>query len=302
MGGGIKRKPEKHAKDGVDGADLVKRFGLEGEPNERGERLRNFLNMITKETSRPDFNRDEFIRANNFNEGLIELIDGMIEQNKDQRLSAIMSIGHAVSEGRLNDAKRLIDEVERRYDYNDVMNRYQILEYEGKFEEALALCDKVLASKPDMYIVEHKAEVLREMGRIQEQLNLFDQWDAHFHDDPKLLAGRGRALVATGRLDEAEKTILRALELDDDLPILQYIALGELQLARGDPKGAIKIFNRTLDIDENETDAHVGKANALAALGKHEQAILVCERFLRRAPIRGRLKRVRDRIQAAAQV
>ena len=306
MGGGIKRKPRKQTKGGhkssVVGADLVKRFGLEGEPKAKDEELRNFLDMIKKETSRPDFDRDEFIRANNFNEELVRIIDGMIDLNKDEEHSTIMSIGHAISEGRLDEAKRLIDEVERRYGYKSVLERYEILDYEGKFEDVLALCDESLASKPDMFMVERKAEVLREMGRIQEQLDLLDQWEAHFRDDSQFLASRGRALVAAGRLDEAEKTTLRAIDMEHDLPIIQYITLGELQLARGDPEGAIKLFNRTLDIDENETEARIGKANALASMGKHEQAILVCEQILRRAPIRGRLKRVRDRIRAAAQV
>lgn len=306
MGGANKRKPRKQAKDdykgGSAGADLVKRFGLEGKPKETGEGLRTFLDMIKRETSRPDFDRDEFIRANNFNEELVKIIDGMITINKDEELSAKMSIGQAIHEGRLDEAKRLMDEAERRYGYDDVLNRYQILEYEGKFEEALVLCDKSLASEPRPYMVERKADMLREMGRMQEQLDLFDQWDAHFHDDPKFMAAHGRALVAAGRLDEAEKTTLRALELNDDLPIREFLALGELQLARGDPEGAIKLFNRVLDIDENEVDAHVGKADALAVMGKHGQAVLVCERFLRRAPVRGRLKRARDRIRAASQV
>lgn len=302
MGDGLKRKPRKQTKGGSGGSDFVKRFGLDREPKERDDEVLAFYDAIKSETSRPDFDRDEFVRANNFSGEVVEIIDGIIAINNDEKLSSIMAIGEAISEGRLDEAKRLIYETERRYDHIDVINRYQILDYEGKFEEVLVLCDRGLASEPDTFVIELKAATLREMGRIREQLDLFDQWDAHFHDDPDFLAARARALVAAGRLDEAEKTALRSHELDDDLPIHVYIAMGELQLARGDPEGAIKLFNRVLDIDENEDDAYVGKANALAAMGKYEQAVLVCERFLSCAPIRGRLRRTRDRIRAAAQI
>ena len=297
MGGGIKRKPRKQTKEG--GLDSIKRSDFNHEPEENP--LATFYNMIQSEASRPDFDRDKFIRANNFSKEVIELIDGIININKDEQLSGMMSIGQAMSEGNLEEAKRLIDEAERR-GYNHFTERYMILVYEGKFEEALELCSKNMASNPSRYVIECMADVLREMGRMQEQLDLFDQWDAQFHDDPKFLAARARALVAARQLDEAERATTRSLELDDDLPILQFITLGEIQLAHGNPEGALDLFNRTLDMDKNETDACIGKANALAAMGKYEQAILVCEQFLRRVPIRGQLKRTRDRIRAAAQV
>ena len=306
MGDTIKRKPRKQTKDvhtgDSDGADLVKRFGLKGEPKKHDEKMLIFLEALKDETSRPDFDRDKFIRTHNFSKEMIEIIDGMISINKDKKLSSMLSIGEAISDGNLDEAKRLIEEAEMLQGDTNYVTRYQILEYEGKFEEALALCNKSLASKPDLLMIAYKASVLREMGRMQEQLDLFEHWKTHFRDDPDFLAERGRALAAVGRLDEAEKVIIKALELDDEFPVYQFLAMGEIQLARGDHEGAIKLFNRVLDIDENEADAYVGKANALVAMGKHEQAILVCEQFLSRAPIRGRLKRTQDRIRATAQV
>lgn len=299
-----KKRPD-HRKDSSAGTDIVERFGLKGEPNiDKHKNMYEFVSRLQEEIKKPGFSRDKYksnLRALGVNEALIGLVDAIATLNEDPRHTCVLGITRAMNEKRIGDAKRLIDKAKQLYDYDAYRELGDILVYEGKLEEALDLYDKNLATKPRASTINSKAEVLRDMGRIPELLDLYDQWDAQFHDEPDFLAGKAHALVAAGRLDEAEKVALRSLKLDDDLPIYVYIVMGDLQLARGDPKGAIKLYNRALDIDENETEAYTGKANALAALGMYDEAISVCNRRLNITPTQGYLHRARDRIRAQAR-
>ena len=72
-------------------------------------------------------------------------------------------------------------------------------------------------------------------------------------------------------------------------------------MARGDHKGAVKLFNRALDMDESDDRGYIGKAEALAAMGRRKEALKVCDMRLDLSKASGQLKRVRDRILVLAE-
>ena len=284
------------------GADLAGRFGLEGEPDYyKVEIMVEVADQIRRDAMRPDFDRDAYVksmRAQKIPEEVVGLVDEMIAINADKKICASIAVDHAIKEGRLDEAKRLIDEAERRYGCDESTSRYEILDYEEKFGEILAFCDKRIASdRTGTYWIDAKADALNQMGRTEEQLGLYENARKGLRGTPRWLAGRARALVAVGRLNEAEQIAVRLAE-SEEWPATACVALGELLMARRDHNGAIKLFNRVLDMDKFDDRGFVGKAEALAALGRHKEAVEVCDILLNQAPIRGRLKRTRDRILA----
>ena len=285
------------------GADLAGRFGLEGEPDrDKHKPLRDFVRRLNDYRMRPDFDRDAYVKSMlewGAPKELADLADGILNLDADEKVSMLTAITAACKEGNYNEAKRLVKEADM-LGHSTSIYRYDILEWEGRMGEALALCkNNIAGSKDVMGWIGNKADILNQMGRAEERLELYEGTRKRFRKHPDWQAGRARALVGVGRLNEAEKIAVKVAE-SEEFPDVACIALGEVLMARGDHNGAIKLFNRVLDMDENHDGAYIGKAEALAALGRHKEAVEVCDMRLNEAKLSGHLKRVRDRILSHA--
>ena len=128
--------------------------------------------------------------------------------------------------------------------------RYRILDCEGRLGEAPALCDGRIASDgSDVSWINAKANILNQMGRTGDQVKLYVGAHRNLRKDSDWWAGRARALVAVGRLNEAEEIALK-MAGEERRPGVACVALGEVLMARGDRKGAINLFNKASDINE----------------------------------------------------
>ena len=287
------------------GGGLAERFGLKGEPDrDKAKGLRDLINQLRRDTMRPDFDRDAYVRGmleQGAPKELVMLVDGMVHLSKDKEMSASVAVLSAINVGNLGEAKRLIEEAERLHGCDMSMHRYEILDCEGKLEEALTLCeDNIVGDKGEMRWIDAKAGILNQMGRAEERLELYETWQKKFGEHPDWQAGRARALVGVGRLNEAEQIATGILE-SGEYPDTACVALGEVLMARGDHKGAVKLFNRALDMDESDDRGYIGKAEALAAMGRRKEALKVCDMRLDLSKASGQLKRVRDRILVLAE-
>ena len=281
-------------------AGLADLHGLEGEPDlARSDDIRRRLDMLAAGTGHLGPARGD--RAPSPPDG-DDAGDHPPADEGDftvaRMLASIPLVSDAINEGRFEDARRFVDEFWEPSHHMGVFFRLDIMIRAGRLEEALSLCDDQMASDPRDFLIYTKADVLRELGRMQAQLDLYDQWEDKFGGSPSFLAHRAVALVAAGRLEDAEKTAVRALALEERV-FPAYIALGDLLMARGDPAGAIKLFNRAIDVDENNPAGYIGKANALSALGERDQAVLTCNHLLDHVPSHRRLRETRDRIMAS---
>ena len=176
---------------------------------------------------------------------------------------------------------------------NDI--RCTILVHMKKLDEVIALCDEDLASMPDVLTINNKAEVLLEMGRLHEAVELYDKWSPRFRNDSSMLASRAIVLAMSGNVEKAERLALRALKLEK-ITISAYIALAIIVRRGGDPTGAIKILNKALSIDLNENDLYTHKADILAELGEYEKAITCCQQRLMRIPGHRKIREMLDRL------
>jgi len=115
-----------------------------------------------------------------------------------------------------------------------------------RFAEAETLLAEARALAPGNPKVHyHFAILFGDMGRHAEALAELDAALAGDDSDAKAHNNRGSVLQITGRLEEAERSFRRALELRPDLA-LPYVNLGKLLEQRGLPAQAMGVYDQAL--------------------------------------------------------
>ena len=276
--------------------------GGSGRAGPGGEPGRGLADRSGGHAMRPDFDADAYLKSmteRGAPDDMVEFLGALLDSREDGEMPAVVGILAALKDGDYNEAKKFLKEAEQD-GYSTPMYRYWILECEGELEEALALCeDNIAGGKDDMRWIDAKADILNQMGRAEERLELYEIWQKKFGEHPGWQAGRARALAGVGRLNEAEQVATGIVESGEH-PGIACIALGEALMARGDHKGAVKMFDQVLDMDMDEDAGYIGKAEALAAMGRHKEAVEVCDMRRNETKKSGHLKRVRDRILSHA--
>jgi Flp pilus assembly protein TadD len=93
----------------------------------------------------------------------------------------------------------------------------------------------------------------------------------------------GVALALKKRLDEAEKPLLRSLEIDPAQPSAHY-NLGVLYRERGDANRALEMFRRETEVAPEHIQAHFDLGVLLARRGHVDEAVHAWERVLELDP------------------
>ncbi|MET1111829.1 MAG: tetratricopeptide repeat protein [Allosphingosinicella sp.] len=125
----------------------------------------------------------------------------------------------------------------------------------------------------------------RLMGEVNFKAALAD-FDKAIELDPALArahANRGVVLVHLGRLDEAETSLRRALELSDD-DFVVHQGLGMLHLARDQPAEAVKALTRSIQLAPEKTFTIGARLNAHVQLGKLREALADADLILALEP------------------
>ena len=140
-------------------------------------------------------------------------------------------------------------------------------EADGKFQEAEAVYERLLALRPG------EPDILYNFGNLYVRNRRFREAAARYAEAlearPEHIAARvnlGNALLMLGRRDEARKHLLRALEHDPTDPDANR-TLGGLFAYRGDNEAAIRHFRAVLARDPQDGPAHRDLAMVLAAEG-----------------------------------
>lgn len=264
---------------------LVRRFGIEGEPDmHKYDKMEEFMNLVKQKTDDGTINDDPIIQTMiNQDKVLEDLAYSMGDIHRDPRFVVLEKVLFAINHGRNEDALSLIEKQKSETGFEDKFLKFEAFLNMNRFEDAIALCDDELNSQPDPIAVNHKAYTLIEMNRVNEAVELYEEWSDKFIGDPSILAGRAIALAITGNTRKSEKLATRALKLEK-ICIPAYIALSIIVRKDGDPAGAIKILNKALDLDMNENDLYIYKADILAEMGEYEKAMACCRQRLTKVP------------------
>ena len=191
--------------------------------------------------------------------------------------------------------------------YMGPMLRISIEQRAGRHAQAIATCQAGLAALPDLAQREvqlaragfllQEAMTRLELGELERAEQLLDQAEQRMRSDPGLdvvvLAYLAQAQRRRGRLDEAERSVKRALAYAEQVGALELsgaglakIELGWLALARGDASGAIAESRAGLERNRLLRDlvyiAHGTEllARAQAEAGAGDEAIEVIDEAL----------------------
>lgn len=124
--------------------------------------------------------------------------------------------------------------LQRKMAFLEAHTRYE----EGDLAGAIECCDTLMRTKP-RYLVDalrFKGELLNAMGRFEEGEALYRQV-IEMRAVPWARLGLARALHAMGKEEDAEGTLMDALEAAPEM-MAAYDLLAEVRIARKDPKGA----------------------------------------------------------------
>lgn len=184
----------------------------------------------------------------------------------------------ALGQGRYEEARaRFIDLLGAQDENTSAAGLYfyigNCLYGERKFDAALAYYDSSLAIEPSSHrALLNRCNTLGQVGRSDESIDCFQKYLAIHPDDANAWNNMSIAQSQLGQDREALESAIRAAELapgDNDLRAYKAIAL--IPFERYDE--ALAICDSILLFDRQHYEARFGRASALAALGKHSEAL-----------------------------
>lgn len=158
-------------------------------------------------------------------------------------------------------------------------NLARVYVLQERFDEALALLDRLLAEDPDnSLVVETIAYAHYEAGDLEQAAAWYERAERTNPTDPQLL--RNRAAVAL-ELDDPETALValrRALEFDEDDPELA-LALARAERQADDAAGALEAYERHVElVGAPGADALLEYASVLEQQEYYADAIEVLDR------------------------
>jgi len=131
-----------------------------------------------------------------------------------------------------------------------------------------------------------RGHAFAEVGRLDRAEEMYREALALDPSDPRVLINLGAVLARAGRADEAERVLLTALDRDPRYAPFVWNNLALARLVAGDPEGALRFFERSIEAAPGDADVHANAANALLALGRHEEALARYDEALGRGTAR----------------
>ena len=130
----------------------------------------------------------------------------------------------------------------------------------------------VLTSDADVRAAWRKAVGLVEERRFEEALPLLEAVAGSRENDAGVLYVLGVAQWKTGRLDEADASLARSVDVDPTR-FKGWLNLARVRLDAGRDEGAFEAAQRAIELDGSSADALHQSGRALCALGRTEEAV-----------------------------
>jgi tetratricopeptide (TPR) repeat protein len=151
----------------------------------------------------------------------------------------------------------------------------------GRLQEDPGLLEAVLADPPDdTWVLVRLAHVLLDVDRPADARTVLDRACALDPEDAEIRRTRGWTNAVLRDYDAAAADLDQAARFGDD-PWLVSLR-GEVARLRGDPAGAVELFEQLGDSEPDWVASSLG--SALTVLGRYDDARTAYERALRRDP------------------
>lgn len=155
---------------------------------------------------------------------------------------------------------------------------------QGRFREARALYERVLAARPNDPDALHLLGVIAlQAGQHQAALDLIERAIAQRPDFAEAHNSRGAALQALGRRREALNAFRRAGAIDPTFADAHF-NLGTQLLVLARPEDAIAPLRQAIAADPGNAEAHFNLGSALSAIKRHADAEAAYREAIARRP------------------
>lgn len=141
-----------------------------------------------------------------------------------------------------------------------------------EFDHAIAWISRAIRVDPKPDYLSNLGSVLKQAGRLDDALQVFDKAIQLKPDDPRLWCGLADILVALGRSAEALLGYQHVLELDARHWEAAY-RCGELLAAAGRFEEALGLFDRCNDVQPDHVRTLQARARCLRALERFEDCL-----------------------------
>jgi protein O-mannosyl-transferase len=178
--------------------------------------------------------------------------------------------------------------------YIATTNLAQVLFESGRFDEAIAECQKALKIKPDLAAAHNNLGVAlirsKQGGVAALRQKSIDEAIGHYRAalqiKPDFIQARsnlGNALLQRGQVDEAITQFRKALEVDAEYAEAEF-SLGKAFWQKREVNEAIAHYQKAVEISPDYAEARYSLGNAFVAEGKYNEAIANYEAAVRIRP------------------
>jgi tetratricopeptide (TPR) repeat protein len=148
-----------------------------------------------------------------------------------------------------------------------------VLQEQGKLDEAIEVYSKALAIKPDYVDAYHNmGVVLQNQGKLDEAIEAYNKALALKPDYVEAYYNMGNALKEQNKLDEAMEFYTKALALKPDYA-KSYYNMGNALQDQGKLDEAIEAYKKALAIKPDFAEAYYNMGLTLQDLGELDEAI-----------------------------
>ncbi len=145
------------------------------------------------------------------------------------------------------------------------------------YDLALSLIDDAISYNGEYLNYKLKAELFRDIGRLDDALSLYDDLRSNYPEEPSAMCGYASVLVDLKNFDEAEKIYRKAFQFYPDSQLIST-SLGFLLARKGKFKEAIKYLDIGISNRErNDFVPFLIKAKALQIKGDYANAEMIYE-------------------------
>jgi len=173
-------------------------------------------------------------------------------------------------------------------------NLAQVLFQSGRFDEAIAECQKALKIKPDLAAAHNNLGVAlirsKQGGGTALRQKSIDEAIGHYRAalqiKPDFMQARsnlGNALLQKGQVDEAIAQFQKALEVDAQYAEAEF-SLGKAFWQKREVNEAIAHYQKAVEISPDYAEARYSLGNSFVAEGKYSEAIANYEGAVRIRP------------------